>query len=126
LVKESTLTTANILLSNSSDFSPGNTTIASKDYCYEIEADKPQFDYSGPKVMIQKLELPITMSTTDTIGTICSQRLFQILLDSGSRVSMIKRSALPKGASLNCFVTPNLLRPLQVTLKLKMSPGCKN
>ncbi len=41
LVKESTLIKAVTLLSNSSDFAAGNTTIASKDCCYEIEADEP-------------------------------------------------------------------------------------
>jgi hypothetical protein len=40
LVEELTLTTAEILLSNNSDFSAGNATIASKDYCYEIETDE--------------------------------------------------------------------------------------
>ncbi len=41
LVEEPTLTMAEILLFDSSDFSAWNTTIASEDYCYEIEADEP-------------------------------------------------------------------------------------
>ncbi len=43
LVKDSTLTTSEIPLSNDSDFSAGNAPIAFEYYCYDIEADAPQF-----------------------------------------------------------------------------------
>jgi hypothetical protein len=54
LVEEPTLTMMEILPFDCSDFADGNTTIASKDYCYEIEADVSQFNYHGPKIMISK------------------------------------------------------------------------
>jgi hypothetical protein len=44
--------------------------------CYEVEGDTPQFNYHGPKIKIPKQESPMTICTTDTIGTIRSQRLF--------------------------------------------------
>jgi hypothetical protein len=49
LVEDPTLTTAEILLSNNSDFSAGNVPIAFEYYCYEIEADASHFHYHGPK-----------------------------------------------------------------------------
>ncbi len=41
LVKELTLDTSEVLLSNNSIPSAGNATIAFKYYCYEIEAEAP-------------------------------------------------------------------------------------
>jgi hypothetical protein len=63
--------------------------------------------------------LPITICTADTIGTICSQRLFQVLLDSGLNVSMIKRSALPKGIVTKLLGDIKLVRTLTGCLKTK-------
>ncbi len=71
-VEELTLDTLEVLLSNNSISSAGNTTIAFEYYCYEIEADAPQFNYHGPKIKIPKQELPVTICTADTIGTIRS------------------------------------------------------
>ncbi len=97
LVEDPTLSTLYISLSNNSDSSAGNASTAFEYKCYEIEADTPQFNNHRPKIKILKQESPMTICTTDTIGTIQSQRIFQELFDSGSNVSMIKRSALPKG-----------------------------
>jgi hypothetical protein len=72
LVKESTLTTLETSLSKNSNSSSGNASIPFEYYCYEIEADAPQFKYHGPKIMIPKQEFPVTICTTDTIGTIQS------------------------------------------------------
>ncbi len=97
-VEESNLITSETSLSDDSDSSAGNAPIAFEYYCYDIEADAPKFNYHGPKIMIPKQESPVTIiCTADTIGTIQSQRLFQVLFDSGLNVSIIKRSALPKG-----------------------------
>jgi hypothetical protein len=41
LVEELTLSTSEVSLSTSSDSTAGNASIASKYYCYEIEADAP-------------------------------------------------------------------------------------
>ncbi len=76
LVEEPTLSTSDISLSDNSDFSAGNASTAFEYKCYEIEADAPQFNYHGPKIEIPKQESPVTVCTTDTIGTIRSQRLF--------------------------------------------------
>jgi hypothetical protein len=97
LVEELTLDTLEVLLTDNTISSAGNATIAFEYHCYEIEADTPQFNYHRPKIEIPKQESPVTICTTYTIGTLRSQRLFQVLFDSGSNVSMIKRSALPKG-----------------------------
>jgi hypothetical protein len=48
LVKDSTLTTSKIPLFDDSAFSAGNAPIAFEYYCYDIEADTPQFNYHGP------------------------------------------------------------------------------
>jgi hypothetical protein len=70
LVEESTLPTLEISLSDNSDPSAGNAPIAFENYCYEIEADTPWFNYHGPKITIPKQELPLTICTADMIGTI--------------------------------------------------------
>jgi hypothetical protein len=80
--------------------------------CYEIEDDTPQFNYHGPKIKIPKQELPKTICTADTIGTIRSQRLSRVLFDSGSNVSNIKRSALPKGVITKLLGDTKLVRTL--------------
>jgi hypothetical protein len=72
LVEELTLDTLEVLLSKNTISSAGNATIAFECHCYEIEADTPQFNYHGPKIKIPKQELPITICTADSIGTIRS------------------------------------------------------
>jgi hypothetical protein len=72
LVEESTLTLSEISLSDNSDSSAGNTPLAFEYYCYDIEADAPQSNYHGPKIMIPKQESPHTICTADTIGTVQS------------------------------------------------------
>jgi hypothetical protein len=54
LVIDQTLTTAETILSDDSDFSPGNAINISKYHCHKIEADEIQFNYHGPKVIIPK------------------------------------------------------------------------
>jgi hypothetical protein len=76
LVEEQTLSTLDISLSLNSNSSAGNTFIVFEYKSYEIEADTPQFNYHGPKIKIPKQELPVTICTADTIGTIRSQRFF--------------------------------------------------
>jgi hypothetical protein len=117
LVEELTLDTLEVLLSDNTISSAGNATIAFEYHCYEIEADAPQFNYHGPKIKIPKQELPITICTADTIGTIRSQRLFQVLFDSGSNVSMIKRSALPKDVITKLLGDSKLVRTIAGHLK---------
>ena len=88
-----TATTAEI---SSSDQSVGNATIDTNDECFEIESEKLQFNYRGPKVVPRRHETPVTILTANTIGTLKSRRIFRVLLDSGSTCSLIKRSCLPK------------------------------
>jgi hypothetical protein len=75
LVEDPTLTTAEALLSNKSNFSAGKAPIAFAYHCYEIEADTPQFNYHGPNILIPKQELPVTICTIDTIGNTQSKSL---------------------------------------------------
>jgi hypothetical protein len=96
LVVDPTLSTSDISIFDISNSSTGNT-LAFEYECYEIKDDTPQFNYHGPKIKIPEQESPVTICTADTIGTIRSQRLFQVHFDSGSNVSMIKGSTLPKG-----------------------------
>jgi hypothetical protein len=63
--------------------------------------------------------LPGTICTADTIGTIRSQRLFQVLFDTGSNVSIIKRSALPKGVITKFLGDIKLVRALAGCLKMQ-------
>ncbi len=112
LVEELTLDTLEVSISDNSISSAGNATLAFEYYCYEIEADAPWFNYHGPKIKIPKQESPVTICTTDTIGSIRSWRLFQVLFDSGSNVSMIKRSALPKGIITKLLGDAKLVRTL--------------
>ncbi len=54
LVEEPTLATLEVSLSDNSDSSAGNTSIALEYYCYEREAGAPQFNYHGPKIKFPK------------------------------------------------------------------------
>ena len=121
LVEELTFDTSEVSLSNNTVSSAGNATIAFECHCYEIEAGIPQFNYHGPKIKIPKQELPVTICTTDTVGTIRSQKLFRVLFDSGSglNVSMIKRSALPKGVITKLLGDTKLVRTLAGHLKMQ-------
>jgi hypothetical protein len=59
------------------------------------DEDKPRFNYLGPKVIRpSENEKPVTILTANTIGNMRSRRLFRVLLDSRSTVSMIKMSCL--------------------------------
>ncbi len=62
LAEELTLDTSEVSLSNNTVSSAGNTTIA-----FEYH-----FNHHGPKIKIPKQELPVTICTADTIGTIRS------------------------------------------------------
>ncbi len=119
LVEEPTLSTLDISLSKNSNSSAGNASTAFEYECYEIEADTPWFIYHGPKITIPKQELPVAICTADTIGTIRSQRLFQVLFDSGLDVSMIERSALPKGIITKLLSDTKLVRTLAGCLKMQ-------
>jgi hypothetical protein len=90
LAEELTLESSEASLSDNTISSSGNAPIAFEYHCYEIEAEAPQLNYHGPKIKISKQKSPVTICTADTIGTIRSQRLFRVLFDSGSNVSMIK------------------------------------
>ena len=61
----------------------------------------PEFNFLGPKVVKvpKRHETPVTICVASTIGLVKSRRLFRVLLDSGSTLSLIKKSCLPKGAS---------------------------
>ncbi len=70
LVVEETLSTLDILISNNSNSSAGNASTALEYECHEIEDDTPQFNYHGLKIKIPEQQLPVTICTADTIGTI--------------------------------------------------------
>ncbi len=106
-----TLSTLDISISDNSDSSTGNAS-AFEYECYEVKDDTPWFNCHGPKIKIPKQESPKIICTADTIGTIRSQRLFQVLFDSGLNVSMIKRSALPKGIITKFLRDTKLVRTL--------------
>ena len=48
-----------------------------------------------PKCKCTATETPTTICTAKTIGAVRSHKILRILLDSGSRKTLIKRSALP-------------------------------
>ncbi len=100
-MEESTIATLEVSLSNDSS-SQQNPSIACGYYCCEIEADAPWFNYHYTKSKgTQKLVL-------------CKVKDF---FDSGSNVSMIKRSALPKGVITKLLGDTNLVRTLVGHLK---------
>jgi hypothetical protein len=61
----------------------------------------------------------MTICTADTIGTVRSWRLFWVLFDSGLNVSMIKRSALPKGIVTKVIGDTKLVRTLAGHFKMQ-------
>jgi hypothetical protein len=75
LVIVQTLFTFDMSISDNSNSSAGIASTAFEYECYKIEDGTPQFNYHGPKVKIPKQVSPVTICTTDTIGTMRSQRL---------------------------------------------------
>jgi hypothetical protein len=71
LVVDPTLSTSDMSISNNSTFSAGNAS-AFEYKCYKVEDNTPQFNYHGPKIKLPQQETPMTICTTDTIGTIRS------------------------------------------------------
>ncbi len=124
LVEEQTLSTLDISLCDNSKSSAGNASTAFEYECYEVEDDTPQFNYHGPNIKIPKQESPMTICMDDTIGTIRSQKLFQVLFDSGLNVSTIKRSALLKGNITKLFGDTKLVSTLK-GLRYKKLSQCK-
>ncbi len=81
-----------------------NASIAFGYYCCEIEADASQFDYHCTKLKgTQKL---VPCKVKDSV-------------DSGFNVSMIKRSALPKGIITKLLGDTKLVRTLAGHLKMQ-------
>ena len=81
--------------STDDSFSAGNANTFPNHECFELEFEEPRYNYHGPKIIMPRHECPVTICTADTIGAVKSRRLLRVLLDSGSTVSMIKRSVLP-------------------------------
>jgi hypothetical protein len=71
LVVHPTLSTSDISISDNSNSSAGNAS-AFEYKCYKIEDNTPQFNYHRLKIKVHKQESPMTICTTDTIGTIRS------------------------------------------------------
>ena len=90
---DNTATTAAATFSD--EDSAGNASFISFE-CFQGEDETPQFNYRGPKVLPTRHETPVSICTANTIGTLRSRRIFRVLFDSGSNVSLIKRSCLPK------------------------------
>ncbi len=116
LVVDPTLSTSDISISDNSNSSTGDASALEYE-CYDVKDDTPWFNYHGPKIKIPKQESPVTICTADTIGNIRSRRLFWVLFDSGLNVSMIKRSALPKGIVTKLLGDTKLGRTLTGHLK---------
>ncbi len=102
-MEESTLATSEVSLSDDSSFQQ-NASIAFGYYFCEIETDASQFKYYYSKLKVtQKLAL-------------CKVKDF---FDSGSNVSMVKRSALPKGIITKFLDDTKLVRTLAGHLKMQ-------
>jgi hypothetical protein len=94
-----------------SDASVGNANIASEE-CFAGEEDRPQYSYKGPKIMSTRHETPVTILTTNTIGTLRSGRIFRVLLDHGSNVALIKCSCLPKNCQTKTLESKESIKTL--------------
>jgi hypothetical protein len=111
-----TATTANITYS---DASVKIASIALEE-CFRGEEEKPQYNYKGPKVMPTRHETPVTILTANAIGTLRSGRIFPVLLDSWSKVTLIKHSCLPKKtATQNLWSLSEVLKHSVANLLLK-------
>ena len=75
--------------------SAGNATCLLSIENFQTEVDQFHDNYHGPKIVLPTNELHVTICTTNTINMVKSSRLSQVLLDSSSTVSFIKRTALP-------------------------------
>ena len=103
------------------DTSAGNKSHSDNDFDIELEDkcfNNVEFNYLGPKIIMPRAnESPITTLTANTIGCARSCRLFRLLLDSGSTVSMIKISCLPKHTVFKDMAEEKAVRTLAGKLK---------
>ena len=81
--------------SQGTNYSAGTESIDTLEV-HKLGTEDVSFNYRGPKVLPRN-KFSVIICTADTIGTLHSQRLFQVLLDSGSNACLIKRSALQQG-----------------------------
>ena len=65
-----------------------------------------------PKCKRTATETPTTIGTAKTIGSVTSHKILCILFDSGSRKTLIKRSALPWGTKPKKLSTSKTLTTL--------------
>ncbi len=109
-MEESTLATMEVSLSDDSSFQQ-NASIAFGYYCWEIEADAPQFNYYYTKLKGTQKNWYYTKSKTFLTQTLMSLWL--------------RDQPYHKALSQSCLVIPNLWGPLQVTLNQTKSSQCK-
>jgi hypothetical protein len=110
--------TATTVAATCSDASVGNASIASEE-CFQGEEDQPQFNYRGPKVVPSRHETPVSILTANTIGTLHSRRIFRVLFDSGSNISLIKSSCLPKNCQTKSLGSSRKVSTLAGKLQAK-------
>lgn len=87
--------TIETVTSDCSDLSVGNAFNESDIEIYNI-TDDIEYSIPVPKMTKSRMETPATICTIDTINSLRSRRLLKVLLDSGSRKTLINRSVLPK------------------------------
>ena len=87
--------TIETVTSDCSDLSVGNAFNESDIEIYNV-TDDIEYSIPVPKMTKSRMETPATICTIDTINSLRSRRLLKVLLDSGSRKTLINRSVLPK------------------------------
>ena len=95
---QSTASTKSNSLDQSSydDATHAHNDVVIEIYNYNVTEDMT-YHVPLPKCKRTATETPTTICTAKTIGAVKSHKILRILLDSGSRKTLIKRSALPRG-----------------------------
>ena len=112
---EDTIQSTDSTRSNSLDLSSyDDATHAPNDIDIEIYnvTEDVTYHIPLPKCKRTATETPTTICTAKTIGSVRSHKILRILLDSGSRKTLIKRSALPRGTKPKKLSTTKTLTTL--------------
>ena len=82
---------------------------------HQLEAEGTSFNYRGPKGIV-KNETTATICTANTVGHVWRKKLLKVLLDSGSYVRLIRRTATTKGINLKYLAGKKCFNTLAGTL----------
>lgn len=96
--------------------SSGNSFEAEADEFDDFEMYENEIEYNVPDPKARPKSTPITILVPNTIGCCQSRKLLKVLLDTGSEVTLISHSVIPKAAIPKTMSDSRTVRTIAGTL----------